>query len=119
MTKYKSYTDVKQNMAEYKMRTAYVTPIQIHRLTTNLDSPRSARQHVHSDRSHSKADAPKASNHPEEHINQNTQMQQTPQTQTQLNNHNHETILPPIISPPTAATTTTTTTKKNSRCTIL
>ena len=106
MVKYKSYTDVNRNMIEYKMRTAYVTPIPIKRVASNLDSACSTSRHVTPERSHSKLNTSKEFDQSKGHNDNNTPTRRPSQQDDPIQSINHH-------------ETVSTTTEKKSCCTIL
>lgn len=102
MVKYKSYTDVKRNIAEYKMRTSYAGLVPINRLASNLDSVHSSRQTTRREQTLKKSKSAEVV--PQPQPQQNVQTDATSQQQVHI-----ETQQPTIQ----------TSTKKSSCCTIM
>lgn len=103
MGKYKSYTDVKQNMVHYKMRTSYAGLIPINQVPAKLDTPRSTRRRVQRETTKPSKPKPVETAPPPEE--KNAQAETTSHTQVQLEQREPAPVTVPA--------------KKRSCCTIM
>jgi hypothetical protein len=120
MVKHKSHTDVDRYMVEYRMRTPYATPTQVHQITSNGNrrsksnnqSQKTTPRHAAHELSHSRHNPAEPFYHSEGRIDKSTRVKKG----SQQENGNKQT--PPSHGQELKHETVSTT-KKSACCTIL